>query len=155
MGQYLVIKNAALQVGDKVYRKDMLMSSDEVDADNIARLMGKGYIKPLKSTSDMPEEDVPDLPFTDDYRNDFRTVEELNKMSKAQLTAYAREIGVTGFKSNDNAGKLRELINNFIEDSLSEFELDEDEDEKDGDIDDGDETNDDSDERKPPEQLPL
>ena len=118
MKQYLVIKSVSLLAGKKTYRKDAIISANDVGEEKIARYLKGGYIRPvgaeiddIEDADDDPSGDPPFYLITDE----FLSVEELDGLKRKDLLAYAAHIGATGFKPSISEAKLRAFINEFIE----------------------------------------
>ena len=128
MTQYLVIKSVQLLVGRKTYRKDMIMTAEDVGEDKIKRYLAGGYIKPIGGVAD----DAGTV--QDDEEQDgisLLTPEEVDKLRKPELLAYAEEIGMENINPKDTAPQLKDAINAFIEDMM-EAEAEDNDDEDNG-----------------------
>ena len=115
MTQYLVIKSVQLLVGRKTYRKDMIMTAEDVGEDKIKRYLAGGYIKPIG--------EVQDSIF-------LLTPEEIDKLRKPELLVYAEEIGVENINPKATSADLKNAINAFIEE-MEEAETEDDEEDED------------------------
>ena len=132
MNRYLVIRRVNLHVDTKVFRKDAIITIEDVGQDNIDRYLRRGYIKLVGEeyekylSNNEKEIDENNIPF---YlpEEDFLTPEKVNALERPQLLEYAKYIGVTGFARNITTTNLQNLVNDFIRKAIVDNE---DEDEK-------------------------
>ena len=116
MKQYLVVKSVQLLVGHKTYRKDMVMTAEDVGEDKIKRYLEGGYIK-LIGTNVMPDPD--DAGEDEDDENiEFLAPEKVAKLTREGLRIYARKIGVS-FANSISDASLASRVNEFISDAMS------------------------------------
>jgi len=105
MKQYLVIKSAQLIVGRKTFRKDMVITAEDVGADRIKRYLTGGYIKPIgENVAPEPEDDEDEI---------LLTPEDVSALPRKELRAYARKLGLT-FANNIADVTLASRINEHI-----------------------------------------
>jgi len=121
MIQYLAIKKVTLRANGKEFRKDAVITADDVGQDNIKRYIARGYVKPI-GTRDQ------DVVLTGEV---FLTPDEVATLERKQLVEYAKNIGFTDFKSSIKTPALVKLVNEFIE-GLEEGEIDDDDSGDDG-----------------------
>jgi len=108
MRQYLVIKNVQLIVGRKTYRKDMIMTAENVGEDKIKRYLAGGYIKSIGTNIALD---------TENNRGneviDLLPPEKIAKLTRKELRAYARKLGLSFANSiadDTLAGRINEHI---------------------------------------------
>jgi hypothetical protein len=112
---YLVIKKVSLLVGKKTYRKDAIITADDVGQSKIERYLKSGYIKPIG--------EVPEVSDKKDERpfylttDEFLTPEQVDDLERPQLIEYANHIGVPEFRTNIPTKALKKLVNEFIEEA--------------------------------------
>jgi len=124
MTQYLVIKKVNLQVGKAVFRKDAIITAEQVTQRNIERYLKRGYIKPIgegepdatEPTSEGGEGTPTKFPTPPEYL----TEEEVIALERTDLLTYAKIVGVKGFRSNIPTVQLAALVNKFIDEVLAD-----------------------------------
>jgi len=113
MKSYLVVKRVNLLVGNKTYRKDAIITAEMVGEDRISRYLARGYIKAVGTSPILEQPEVNNLPF---YitAEDYLPPQEVNKLLRPDLMAYADHIGVE-YKANIPTKRLQTLVNKFID----------------------------------------
>ena len=111
---------------EKTFFKDKTLTSADLSAVDIERLVFRGFIKSTDESS----------AFTHDIESELESKEayllpgKVNKLNKDDLVEYATRIGVGEFDPTMPKGELQELVNSFIA-SASKTIDDEDDDEDD------------------------